>query len=179
MAYTDYTFISASELLAWSEGKVNVMLCIKDSKDIARAIETLIENSATHRAFLELKINSFISMLSSPYPPVGYDQVYYIIEVYSSDDVATLLSLDTSIASKAFLYEFHTDDWSNYQEDIISVQSAGYRAVGVTRDSPITATLSNHLDLFNDGYKVAYTYNLTNAVEARQIVNTKHRIFPA
>lgn len=69
MALTSYTFMSVPDLLKWSaekvlalwnnfsiSEKVITMLCVKRPQDIPRAISTLIENNATDRAFLEIKI---------------------------------------------------------------------------------------------------------------------------
>lgn len=57
MALSNYTFISVPTLLAWAANKVIVMLCVKESTDIARAITTIIEANATDRAFLEVHVS--------------------------------------------------------------------------------------------------------------------------
>jgi hypothetical protein len=54
MTITNYTFVSAPELLEWANGMINVMFCVKEESDLPRAIETLISENATHRAFLEV-----------------------------------------------------------------------------------------------------------------------------
>lgn len=51
-------------------------------------------------------------------------------------------------------------------------------AVGVTRDDPLTATVENHLEIFEAGFDVVYTYNLANAVIARQQINTENGVSP-
>jgi hypothetical protein len=38
--------------------------------------------------------------------------------------------------------------------------------------------VNNHLDLYNAGFDVAYTYNLANAVEARIEINTGRGLVP-
>jgi hydrogenase maturation factor len=62
MEATDFTFTTASNLLSWAEDKINVMFCVKETRDIARAIEVLIENNATHRAFLELGLSNLVNV---------------------------------------------------------------------------------------------------------------------
>jgi hypothetical protein len=61
MALTTFTFISVPTLLAWAKDKVIVMLCVKRPEDIGRAISTLIENNATDRAFLEIKVGDMLA----------------------------------------------------------------------------------------------------------------------
>lgn len=54
MALTNFTFRSLPEVAAWSKGNVILMLCVKRSEDIARAISSLIELNITDNAFLEI-----------------------------------------------------------------------------------------------------------------------------
>lgn len=51
--------------------------------------------------------------------------------------------------------------------------------MGVSNSNPVSATVQNHLDMFNAGFEVAYTYNTDNAVEARAQINAKNSISPA
>ena len=173
MAATNYTFISAPELLEWSESKVNVMFCIKKDSDIPRAISTLIENNASHRAFLEVGLGSFINTIKSEIP--SWDQVYYIIEVSSSEDIQQLASLDTKVLERAILIEFQKYwQWGDsLKKDIDTVHYLGLRSVGVTYANPLTATMSQHLEIFNSGFDVVYTYNLDNAANARTQINSQ------
>lgn len=84
MALTNYTFITVPEMLKWADGKVNVMLCVKNSTDIPRAISTLIENGASHRAFLEVSISNILEQEVAATP--GWDQVYYVVNMKSQGD---------------------------------------------------------------------------------------------
>jgi hypothetical protein len=47
------------------------MLCVKEPRDIARAITTIIENNATDRTFLELRLGNLQSVINLPF----FDQV--------------------------------------------------------------------------------------------------------
>lgn len=177
MALTDFTFITVPNMLAWADGKVNVMLCVKESFDIPRAISTLIENNATHRAFLEIKIGSFFSVMDTE----GWSKVYYVVELGDSSEVEKLLSAPDDLIRRAFLVEFNNwDSWgTSLADDMMKVKARGLRTFAATKDSPVTATVQNHMKLYNAGFDVAYTYNLTNAVEARAAVNAERGIFPA
>jgi glycerophosphoryl diester phosphodiesterase len=84
MALTDYHFITVPQFLSWSNGKVNVMLCVKESTDIQRAITTVVENDATHRAFLELHVDELITVEQQNY--TSWQDVYYIAEIKSLQD---------------------------------------------------------------------------------------------
>jgi len=84
MAYTDYTFTSVPDVLKWANSKINFMFCVKESTDIPRAISTLIENKATHRAFLEIGVGNMLNTVNAKVE--GWADVYYIIEIRSVDD---------------------------------------------------------------------------------------------
>lgn len=60
------------------------MFCVKESTDIPRAISTLIENKATHRAFLEIGVGNMLNTVHAQVE--GWADVYYIIEIRSVDD---------------------------------------------------------------------------------------------
>ena len=179
MAASPYNFTSSPEVLAWSGEKVNFMFCVKESSDIPRAIDSMIEYNSTHRAFLELSLGNLLTTYNNKVK--NWDQVYYIVELGTTADVHTLLSMPEDLRTRAFLYEFN--NWSTWAtplaDDLDAVRAAGYRSVAATRANPFTATVKNHLDIFNAGFDVAYSYNLTNAVTARKIINTERGNFPA
>ena len=174
-----YHFISVPDMLSWANGKVNVMYCVKESIDIPRAISTLVENNATHRAFLEVHVDEFIDTVTSNVP--NWEEVYYVIEIKHPEDIDVMFeSCNDEALKRSFLFEFQNyEDFPDVQSDIARVKAKGIRTMAVSRDSPFTATVQNHLDLFNAGFDVAYTYNLANAVEARIQVNTDRNISPA
>ncbi len=177
MAISDYYFISAPQLLAWAEGESNVMFCVKEERDIPRAITTLIENNATDRAFLELKLGPMLNTITNNIP--HWEEVYYVVELHNSEEVQTLLNSDASAWSRMFLLEFNDwDTWTNVEADIALVESKGFRSFAPTKDSPVMATYENHMKIFSLGFDAVYTYNLTNAVRARMDVNTERGISP-
>lgn len=84
MLNTTYTFQPVPDVLKWADEKVNFMFCVKENTDIPRAITTLIENNATHRAFLEIGVQDMLNTVSSNLE--GWEEVYYIIEVHNTGD---------------------------------------------------------------------------------------------
>jgi hypothetical protein len=86
MEITQYNFITVPYLLSWAENKVNVMLCVKKSDDIPRAITTLIENNAAHRAFLELDSSKVLQLEIDQVP--HWDEVYYVAHVHNKDQLS-------------------------------------------------------------------------------------------
>ncbi len=75
MSFTNFL---VPDMLSWANGKVNVMFCVKENTDIARAISTLIENNAQDRAFLEIGVDEMFDIATaSP----GWEKVYFVIEV--------------------------------------------------------------------------------------------------
>ena len=177
MINKDYRFISVPDMLAWADGKVNVMYCVKDDKDIPRAISSLIEYNATHRAFLELHVGPYLTTVNANIP--GWDEVYWVIEVSNTADIDTMLANSDAVLKPAFLFEFKDwEHWPNVQSDIDRVHARGIRTMAVSKDNPVTATVDNHVNLFHAGFEVAYTYNLGNAVQARVQVNSERGISP-
>ena len=85
MEITSYTFIKVPDLLAWADGKINVMFCVKLSTDIPRAISSLIEYNATHRAFLEIHIEDYLQFEMQQMP--SWEEVYYVVEMHSHNDL--------------------------------------------------------------------------------------------
>lgn len=179
MAVSDYYFISVPEFLSWADGNVNVMLCVKEYEDFPRAISTLIEQNATNRAFLEIGYGSYRNLVASNVP--NWDKVFYVVQVDTSNDIMNLLNGDSLALSRAFLFEFHNwEEWTgDITSDISLVKKQGFRTFAATNSNGVTATVENHLKIYNLGFDVVYTYNLTNAITARQDVNTKNGIFPA
>lgn len=84
MINTNYTFQTVPDILKWTNDKINFMFCVKETADIPRAISTLIENNATHRAFLEIGVNEMQDTAAAN--TEGWDQVYYIIEMSNQDE---------------------------------------------------------------------------------------------
>ena len=92
-----------------------------------------------------------------------------------------MMASPANLLKRTFLFEFNDyADWdaTELTNAINTAHAAGVRTVGTSKDSPVTATVDNHLDVFHTGFDVVYTYNLENAVTARQIVNTDNGISP-
>ena len=113
----------------------------------------------------------------------GWDRVYYVINLGSFDEVNKFVSETTEdIQRRCFLVELN--DWEAWGSDSVAasveaIHELGLKAFGATRDSYFSATTADHLRIFRQGIDVAYTYNLENAVEARKLVNTQNKVFPA
>lgn len=90
MEITKNTFVKVPDLLAWAENKVNVMFCVKESTDIPRAITSLVEYNAAHRAFLEVHTDDYLQLEANATP--SWDQVYYVVEMRSHDELIKLVN---------------------------------------------------------------------------------------
>jgi len=179
MIYTNYTFQPLPDMLKWADDRINFMFCVKESTDIPRAITTLIENNATHRAFLEIHAGDMQNVVETAME--GWEDVYYIIEIYNMDDFNSMMSSAANVLKRTFLFEFH--DWSSWDstqlsECLAAARTAGVRTVGVTRSSAPGATVRDHMQIFEAGFDVVYTYNLGNAVTARRATNIQRDISP-
>jgi len=149
----------------------------KNQDDIPRAVSSLIENNATHRAFLEIGVTDILNLEANNVE--GWDQVYYVINFGSANELNTLLAASATVQQRSFLLEFNNwESWDGVEEQIALAKSKGFRTFGATRANFAGATVTDHLRIYEAGMDVAYTYNVTNAVEARIIVNTENRITP-
>jgi hypothetical protein len=177
-----YNFTSSPEMLAWSADKVNFMFCVKAHTDIPRAISSLLEYSAQHRAALEIKNGDLQAMFNSNPRPEGWDSVYYIAELDSHDDAVSLLAQSQDLLDRAILVEFTNWDtaWTpeQLQSDLAAFKARGCRTMTATNSNPPLATEDDHRKIWGAGFDVVYTYNLANAVVVRQEVNAARGISP-
>jgi hypothetical protein len=178
MIYTNYTFSPVPEVLSWAEDTINFMFCVKETHDIARAITTLIENNATHRAFLEISVSEMLDVVVAENLE-GWESVYYVINMHTPEELNRILSSSSDILKRTFLFEFNEwEKWPDLSENIALAKEAGIRTFAATKDNGLTATVQNHLDIYHAGFDVVYTYNLDNAIVARIEVNTANGISP-
>ena len=90
-----------------------------------------------------------------------------------------MMAASEVIRKRAFMVEFNEwESWDNVADDIAKAESIGFRTFAPTKDNALMATVQNHMKLYGQGIDVAYTYNLQNAVTARQTVNTQNGISP-
>lgn len=179
MALTNYTFLSLPELLSWSRGNVIVMLCVKRNEDIARAISSVVELSATDRVFLEIGVDALIEYVWKAKPP-GWESVYYVAEGGSAADITTVLSQSFApLLPMAFMFEFDPSypQWGiNLTQSIAQLHGHGLRTLTATTE--FLPSVDSHVALFNEGFDVVYTYDTQNAVAARVLVNQARGVLP-
>lgn len=178
MIYTNYTFSTVSDVLKWSADTINFMFCVKEEKDISRAIEILIENNATTRSFLEISVSSFLdSVIFNNFQ--GWESVYYVINLRNSNDLSRLLNASSNALKRIVLLEYNDwETWPNLSENIQLGKEKGIKTFAATKDNSALATVQNHLNIYSLGFDVVYTYNLDNAITARIQVNTANGITP-
>lgn len=148
MIYTNYTFSTVPEVLSWADNTINFMFCVKETHDIARAITTIIENNATHRAFLEISVSEMLDVVVAQNLE-GWESVYYVMNMHTTDELNRILSSTPNILKRTFLFEYNDwETWPNLSESITLAKNAGIRTFAATRDSGAGATLQNHLVIF-------------------------------
>jgi hypothetical protein len=177
MALTDYKFMSVPDLLSWAAGKVVIMLCVKRPQDIPRAITTIIENNATDRAFLEIKVGDlhWISNATS-----DWKKVFYVAEGGSLNDLNVMLSTTFDwLLPRIFMFEFdpsHTSWGINLPDTINKLHAKGMRTFTATpKFYPSVATQEA---IFNSGIDVVYTYDTQNGVIARTNIDKERGVSP-
>lgn len=177
MALSNETFASVPELLAWADGKVIVMLCIKKASDIPHAIAEVVAHGAQSYTFLEIRVNDLIANVGAPH----FDEVYYLAEGGSVADLDALLNA-TTVVPRAFTFEFDPTwpKWSGLGNvtDVIAgrLHKAGVRSLAAT--STLLPSVQSQEALFNTGFDVVYTYDTPNGVTARTNVDTARGITP-
>ena len=179
MAVSNWTFSSLPELLAWSNGNVITMLCIKRKQDIPRAISSIVQLNATDRVFLEIRVPDLLTDVLGSKPP-GWDKVYYVAEGGSAADVDSVLSDSFSgLLPMAFMFEFDPGfpNWGiNLTQTVERLHLRGMKTFTAT--SRFLPSVEEQVGLFNEGIDIVYTYDTVNAVQARELVNTARGISP-
>jgi hypothetical protein len=191
MALSNYTFTDTHKLLAWANGKVNVMFCVKLESDVPASIATLVSQNATHRAVLELGVGPLVN---AAYGSPGWDSAWYIVEMSNSAELASFFAeTPADLLARVLLVEFNNWDvnWPDKAQqltaDLVAVHGGlggvgpggtGARAVPATHSNGPAATVANHMAIYDAGFDVAYTYNLANAVAARIDVNSAKGLAP-
>ncbi len=92
-----------------------------------------------------------------------------------------MLAAPANVLKRTFLFEFN--DWTSWPSDelpnnIATAKSYGVRTFAATHANSETATVENHMAIYNAGFDVVYTYNVDNAIIARIDVNTANGISP-
>jgi hypothetical protein len=165
------------DLLSWADGKLVVMLTVKNLAQLPQAIETVISLAATARAFLEIDTPSMLNVV--PTAPDS-DQVYYLVEAASQADVTSLLAQHNA---RAFMYEdANADNFGGMAASAVTtmiqtqLHPAGVRAF--TSVSGITASAQDHENLWNQGFDVVMTNSYAAGHTGRVAVNTARGISP-
>jgi hypothetical protein len=180
MALTSYTFLSAPQLLAYTKDTAITMFCVKQSKDLPRAISTLIENNAQDRSFLEVKVGDLLGLNLAAAP--GWDQVYFLAEGDSKEDLNMFLAkVSPQLQARVFMYEFGPDwlNWGQNYPQIIKefVHSHGMRALAAS--TKFMPSVQAQQDMFQQqAIDVVYTYDTKNAVQARTNTNVARGVTP-
>jgi len=179
MATSSWTFMTVPDLLKWSAEKVIVMLCIKNNNDMARAISTIIEAGAQDRVFLEVRVPHLLTeVMNSP----NWQQVYYLAEGGSKNDLDTLLNAPASLRARTFAFEFD-DSWPQWGignvTDVVSkrLHPVGIRSLAAT-PTQFHPSVAEQVGLYNQGFDIVYTYDTPNAIEARTQVDKARGVVP-
>lgn len=162
------TFQRLDTVLKWARGKVVIMLTVKESKDFARAIQTVIENNALDYVLLETGMGDLQQAI--PQAP-NWQKAWYNASVDSAEDI-TLLTQTLKSPRVAFceisvkFQEAHNDQMAALLKD--KVHAGGMRGF------VSTIHLNNavqHKAMWDMGFDVIMTYNLDNALVARKQIN--------
>jgi glycerophosphoryl diester phosphodiesterase len=178
-ALSNETFISASTLLAYTQNRTITMFCVKRDQDIPAAVSMLLEHGAADRAWLEIGLGPFMSMVPQV---LNWEQVYYLIEINSPADIATIVNNTTVMQrERAFTVEFNgyqKGAWAhvNLTQSIASLHAAGVRTlVATSLEAPSEKAQE---ELFEVGFDVVYTYGTKQAVLARTTVDKARGVTP-
>lgn len=168
------TFQRLDTVLQWARGKVVIMLTVKEPVDFPRAIATVIAQDALDYVFLETGLGDLATAIPKS---ADWMKSWYNASV---DDEA---GLDAVIAQKNPRVLF-LEIGVKYQEAQNAKMSAlleqkihpaGMRGFVSTIHLP---NIADHLAIFEAGFDVIMTYNLDNALVARDQINAKRGLKP-
>ena len=171
------TFQRVDSLLRWAHGRTVVMLDVKVPGDLPRAISTAIENGAEDDLFLEVHAADFLNIVVGV---PGWEQIHYLVWLTNGPADADAV-LAAGHGAQAFMYEmdptYPSTDATMMKTFIETrLHPAGVRAFSSSdKNDP---TVANHQMLFDEGFDVVMTYNLTNALMVRQSVNLARGVSP-
>jgi hypothetical protein len=77
------------------------MLCVKEERDLARAMSTLVENEATSYAFLEVGFDELMRHTNETY----WDKVYYVLNIGSFETFNSFVAAPKELQQRSFLVE--------------------------------------------------------------------------
>ena len=179
MLLTQETFPRVDDVLAWAKGKLIVMLTVKEPKDFAGGIATVIAAGAQDYAFFEIDPNNFINTIPSA---PGWGQVRYLVQIKATSDLDLMINT-VKDPTHAFMYEMEPTYPNATVQDVANLVTTRLRPAGIrpfvtTASNPLIATVQNHTDLFNQGFDVLMSYNLANGVVARKQANQARGINP-
>jgi hypothetical protein len=170
-------FQRVDSLLKWARGRTVVMLDVKVPSDLPRAIEVGIENGAQDDLFLEVHESDFLNIVvGAP----GWEELHYLVWLDGGPDGAAMV-VNAGHVAQAFMYEmdptYPAYDAAAMKAFIAgTLHPAGVRAFTSTdKNDP---TVANHQMLFDEGFDVVMTYDLTNGLTVRQAVNAARGISP-
>lgn len=175
---TKETFQRVDDLLAWAHGRTIVMLTVKVPADLPRAVEVGIENHAEDDLFYEVHAADFLNIVRKT---PGWERLHYLVWLESPDDTDAVLAAGAT--KQGFMFEVM--DWTYPPKYDLAAMTAwitnklhpaGIRAF--TSTDTKNPTVENHQALFAEGFDVVMTYDLTNALQVRQAVNTARGISP-
>lgn len=169
------TFQRLDAVLKWARGKVVIMLTVKESKDFARAIQTVIEQDALDYVFLETAMGDLQQAIAQA---PNWQKAWYNASVDSADDITqltqTLKSPRVAFCEISVKFqEAHNEQMAALIKD--KIHAAGMRGFVSTIH---LNTAVQHKAMWELGFDVIMTYNLDNAILARKQVNTARGVEP-
>lgn len=173
MLGTQEKFQRVDSLLKWARGRTVVMLDVKVPSDLPRAIAVGVENGAQDDLFLEVHSGDFLGIVvGAP----GWEQLHYLVWLDSPADAQRVIA--AMHVAQAFMYEMLPSYPGTDMRTFIdgTLHPAGVRAF--TSSDKNNPTVENHQALFDAGFDVVMTYDLTNALQVRTSVNTARGISP-
>jgi formylglycine-generating enzyme required for sulfatase activity/endonuclease/exonuclease/phosphatase family metal-dependent hydrolase/glycerophosphoryl diester phosphodiesterase len=170
------TYQRLDDVIEWAKDKVILMLTVKSNEAFQRAIQAILEHNAQDRIFVEVYLDTFLSVIPSV---PDHDKVRYNVQIDSFDDITTLV--DTIKDPTVILCE--TDSATLPDADIAKMSDAIANrlhpaGIGAFIDARRYVSVEAQAGLFQEGFDVVMTYSLDNAITARIQVNKTRDITP-
>ncbi len=137
---------------------------------------SVLSNEAANRTFLEVRTGDLVAALPRL---LRWQSVFFVSSCDSDADVATLVSLSSSLLPSVFAAELSPRflPLANLSHTVPLLHSHGYRSFAATRTFP-PPSAADHAALFHAGIDIVYSYDTSCGVAARTAVDQERGVSP-
>ncbi len=172
---TTQTVQRLSDLLEWSEGRVIIELDVKEATDLAATAATVLEQSASDRAFIMVSVGE----MQSDVPAIpSSDSLHYMVNISHPAQVAEMVALAPT--HNIFMLEMERayDGFSEAQMSDLIYETLHPAGIKPFTSSDSAGSSASHLDAYHQGFDAVLSYACATGVDAAAAVNVERGYSP-